>query len=117
MAKGNPLQEQLLKAGLVKKSKLAEVAREQHKARHGKGAPAPSEIQRDAELARAEKDERDRASGNAGQKLGHADQGPAKGVGQHPDGCGALARRGRNRHQEDDIGRRLKESCMRPTAT
>ena len=47
MAKGNPLQEQLLKAGLVKKSKLAEVAREQHKARHGKGAPAPSEIQRD----------------------------------------------------------------------
>ena len=49
MAKGNPLQEQLLKAGLVKKSKLAEVAREQHKARHGKGAPAPSEIQRDAE--------------------------------------------------------------------
>jgi uncharacterized protein YaiL (DUF2058 family) len=51
MAKGNPLQEQLLKAGLVKKSKLAEVAREQHKARHGKGAPAPSEIQRDAERA------------------------------------------------------------------
>ena len=61
MAKGNPLQEQLLKAGLVKKSKLAEVAREQHKARHGKGAPAPSEIQRDAERARAEKVERDRA--------------------------------------------------------
>ena len=53
MAKGNPLQEQLLKAGLVKKSKLAEVAREQHKARHGKGAPAPSEIQREAERARA----------------------------------------------------------------
>lgn len=61
MAKGNPLQEQLLKAGLVKKSKLAEVAREQHKARHRKGAPAPSEIQRDAERARAEKVERDRA--------------------------------------------------------
>lgn len=61
MAKGNPLQEQLLKAGLVKKSKLAEVAREQHKARHGKGPAAPSEIQRDAERARAEKAERDRA--------------------------------------------------------
>ena len=61
MAKGNPLQEQLLKAGLVKKSKLAEVAREQHKARHGKAAPAPSEIQREAERARAEKVERDRA--------------------------------------------------------
>ncbi len=61
MAKGNPLQEQLLKAGLVKKSKLAEVAREQNKARHGKGPAAPSEIQRDAERARAGKAERDRA--------------------------------------------------------
>ena len=61
MAKGNPLQEQLLKAGLVKKSKLAEVAREQNKARHAKGAAAPNEIQREAERARAEKAERDRA--------------------------------------------------------
>lgn len=61
MAKGNPLQEQLLKAGLVKKSKLAEVAREQNKARHAKGPAAPSEIQREAERARAEKAERDRA--------------------------------------------------------
>src|SRR3546814_10256926 len=48
MAKANPLQEQLLKAGLVKKSKVAEVAREQHKARHGKGPAQPSDIQRDA---------------------------------------------------------------------
>lgn len=61
MAKGNPLQEQLLKAGLVKKSKLAEVAREQNKARHAKGPAAPNEIQREAERARAEKAERDRA--------------------------------------------------------
>ena len=61
MAKANPLQEQLLKAGLVKKSKVAEVAREQNKARHAKGAQAPNEIQRDAERARAEKAERDRA--------------------------------------------------------
>ena len=61
MAKGNPLQEQLLKAGLVKKSKLAEVAREQNKARHGKGPAAPNEIQREAERVRAEKAERDRA--------------------------------------------------------
>ncbi len=61
MAKPNPLQEQLLKAGLVKKSKLAEVAREQNKARHAKGPSGPSEIQRDAERARAEKAERDRA--------------------------------------------------------
>ncbi|QSX78054.1 DUF2058 domain-containing protein [Agrilutibacter solisilvae] len=61
MAKANPLQEQLLKAGLVKKSKVAEVAREQVKARHGKGAPELTEIQREAERARAEKAERDRA--------------------------------------------------------
>ncbi|WP_372016417.1 DUF2058 domain-containing protein [Pseudoxanthomonas sp. 10H] len=67
MAKPNPLQEQLLKAGLVKKSKVAEVAREQVKARHGKGAPASSEIQRDAERARADKAERDRAL-EAGRK-------------------------------------------------
>ena len=61
MAKANPLQEQLLKAGLVKKSKLAEVAREQHKAKHAKAASGPSEIQLEAERARAEKVERDRA--------------------------------------------------------
>jgi uncharacterized protein YaiL (DUF2058 family) len=61
MAKANPLQEQLLKAGLVKKSKVAEVAREQNKARHAKGPSAPNEIQQEAERARAEKAERDRA--------------------------------------------------------
>jgi uncharacterized protein YaiL (DUF2058 family) len=61
MAKGNPLQEQLLKAGLVKKSKLAEVAREQEKARHAKGQPAAGEIAVAAERVRAEKTERDRA--------------------------------------------------------
>ena len=60
MAKANPLQEQLLKAGLVKKSKVAEVAREQNKARHGKGPSALSGIQLEAERARAEKAERDR---------------------------------------------------------
>jgi uncharacterized protein len=61
MAKANPLQEQLLKAGLVKKSKLAEVAREQNKARHAKGPAEPNEIQLEAERARAGKAERDRA--------------------------------------------------------
>ncbi|MDQ3040603.1 MAG: DUF2058 domain-containing protein [Pseudomonadota bacterium] len=61
MAKGNPLQEQLLKAGLVKKSKLAEVAREQNRARHAKRPSEPSEIKLEAERARAEKAERDRA--------------------------------------------------------
>jgi len=61
MAKANPLQEQLLKAGLVKKAKLAEVARAQNKARHAKGPAEPNEIQLEAERARAEKAERDRA--------------------------------------------------------
>ncbi|HEX7804183.1 MAG TPA: DUF2058 domain-containing protein [Pseudoxanthomonas sp.] len=57
----NPLQEQLLKAGLVKKSKVAEVAREQARQRHGKAPPAPSAEQAEAERVRLEKAERDRA--------------------------------------------------------
>jgi len=61
MAKANPLQAQLLKAGLVKKSKVAEVAREQHVARHAKGAAGPSDVQLEAERVRAGKAERDRA--------------------------------------------------------
>lgn len=61
MAKANPLQAQLLKAGLVKKSKLAEVARAQHKARDANAQAAPSEIARDAERSRTEKVARDRA--------------------------------------------------------
>jgi uncharacterized protein YaiL (DUF2058 family) len=61
MAKPNPLQEQLLKAGLAKKSKVAEAARAQEKARHGKGPAESAGIQREAERARLEKVERDRA--------------------------------------------------------
>ena len=61
MAKLTPLQEQLIKAGLAKKSKVAAVAREQNKARDAKGSAGPSEIQLEAERARAEKVERDRA--------------------------------------------------------
>ncbi len=61
MAKITPLQEQLIKAGLAKKSKAAEVAREQNKAREAKGPSGPSEIQLEAERVRAEKVERDRA--------------------------------------------------------
>ena len=61
MAKLNPLQEQLLKAGLARKSKVAEVARQQTKARQGKAPPTAAEIQREAERARIEKAERDRA--------------------------------------------------------
>ena len=49
MAKPTPLQEQLLKAGLVKKSKVAQAAREQLKARHGKGPAEPSDVAREAE--------------------------------------------------------------------
>ncbi len=60
MAKPTPLQEQLLKAGLVKKSKVAQVAREQNKARHAKGSSRPNEIQVEVERSRAEKAERDR---------------------------------------------------------
>ena len=61
MAKPNPLQEQLLKAGLAKKSKVAEAARAQEKARHGKGPAESADIQREAERVRLEKIERDRA--------------------------------------------------------
>ena len=61
MAKANALQEQLLKAGLVKKSKVAEVARAQNKARRHKGPSKRNEIQLEAERVRAEKAERDRA--------------------------------------------------------
>ena len=60
MGKGNPLQEQLLKAGLVKKARAAEVLREQTKARLAPTS-TPNDIQRAAEMARAEKAERDRA--------------------------------------------------------
>ncbi|MES2858809.1 MAG: DUF2058 domain-containing protein [Pseudomonadota bacterium] len=67
MAKPTLLQEQLLKAGLVKKSKVAAVAREQNKAKHAKAPPAPNEVKLEAERARAEKVERDRALA-AGQK-------------------------------------------------
>lgn len=67
MAKPNPLQEQLLKAGLVKKSKVAAVAREQNKAKHAKTPPTPNEVKLEAERARVEKVERDRALA-AGQR-------------------------------------------------
>ena len=57
----NPLQDQLLKAGLVKKSQVAQVAREQARQRHGKGPAPASEQQCEAERARHERAERDRA--------------------------------------------------------
>lgn len=61
----NPLQEQLLKAGLVKKSRVAEVVREQNRQRHGKSAPpaaAHGDTERiDTAKLQAERAERDRA--------------------------------------------------------
>jgi uncharacterized protein len=57
----NPLQEQLLKAGLVKKSKVAEVVREQNRQRHSKAAPSETPDQIDARRLQAERAERDRA--------------------------------------------------------
>ena len=57
----NPLQEQLLKAGLVNKTKAAQVVREQAKKHKGKGPTAPSAEQVEAQRLQAEKAERDRA--------------------------------------------------------
>lgn len=59
----NPLQEQLLKAGLVKKAQVDKVAREQVKQRHAKGGAAvPAAADKvDAARLQAERAERDRA--------------------------------------------------------
>jgi uncharacterized protein YaiL (DUF2058 family) len=58
----NPLQEQLLKAGLVKKGQLAKVVHDQNKQRKAKGtAAAASEERIDATRLQAERAERDRA--------------------------------------------------------
>ncbi|WP_109124445.1 DUF2058 domain-containing protein [Dyella sp. C11] len=57
----NPLQEQLLKAGLAKKGKVDQIAREQAKQRQGKAAPSEPVEKIDAQRLQAEKAERDRA--------------------------------------------------------
>jgi hypothetical protein len=56
----NPLQEQLLKAGLVNKAKAAQVVREQAKKHKGKGAAAPGAEHVEARRLQAAKAERDR---------------------------------------------------------
>lgn len=56
----NPLQEQLLKAGLAQKQKVDAAAREQARRRDGKLPAAPA-AQVDAQRLQAEKAERDRA--------------------------------------------------------
>lgn len=57
----NPLQEQLLKAGLAKKGKVDQVAREQAKQRQAKGGAAADADRVDPQRLQAEKAERDRA--------------------------------------------------------
>lgn len=57
----NPLQEQLLKAGLVKKAKVAQVVREQAKQRNGKTSAAPRAEHLEAQRLQVERAERDRA--------------------------------------------------------
>jgi len=61
MAKLNPLQEQLLKAGLAKKAKVAQAAREQNKDWHAKASSEASEAQQLAQRACEQKAEKDRA--------------------------------------------------------
>lgn len=57
----NPLQDQLLKAGLVKKHKLAEAVREQDRQRHAKKPAAPAADHVNTQRLQAERAERDRA--------------------------------------------------------
>ena len=54
VAKANALQAQLLKAGLVKKSQVSQVANQQAKARVDKHDPKAAAIAAEAELARIE---------------------------------------------------------------
>jgi uncharacterized protein YaiL (DUF2058 family) len=57
----NPLQEQLLKAGLVNKTKAAQVVREQTRQRQSKSPSVPVGDAIDAQRLQAERVERDRA--------------------------------------------------------
>lgn len=72
----NPLQDQLLKAGLVKKDKVRQVVREQAKKRHAKGAarePAdPDQV--DANKLLAERAERDRTLAAERNAQAHANE-------------------------------------------
>ena len=57
----NPLQEQLLKAGLAKKGKVDQIAREQARLRQGKAQATTADDKVDAQRLQAERAERDRA--------------------------------------------------------
>ena len=71
----NPLQEQLLKAGLVNKTKAAQVVREQAKRHKGKQTTTPTvqqlEVQR-SQLAKAERDRELAAEQNAHKQASEA---------------------------------------------
>jgi uncharacterized protein YaiL (DUF2058 family) len=76
IAMRNLLQDQLLKAGLVKKAKVDQVAREQTKQRQGK-APVVADTDRvDTQRLHAERVERDRAL--AAERNAHAHAGELK---------------------------------------
>ena len=57
----NPLQDQLLKAGLAKKHKVAEAVREQARQRHAKAPAEPAADAVDTQKLQAQRAERDRA--------------------------------------------------------
>jgi len=74
----NPLQEQLLKAGLASKSKVAQAVREQAAKHKGKQPAAPSAEQREVERLQAEKADRDRALAAARNAQRQADEARAQ---------------------------------------
>lgn len=71
----NPLQEQLLKAGLVNKTKAAQVVREQAKRHKGKGSMPPTAEQVEAlrlQLAKADRDRELAAERNSHKQIAEA---------------------------------------------
>lgn len=66
-----PLQEQLLKAGLAKKHKVANAVREQNRQRHGRAAPTPDAESIDTQKLQEQRAERDRALSAERNALAH----------------------------------------------
>lgn len=98
----NPLQDQLLKAGLAKKSKLAQVVRDQTRQRHAKGAATADVDKIDAAQLHAERAERDRmlaAERNAQAKAREAQAQARQIIDVH-----ALPRTGEIPYAFDDAG-------------
>lgn len=74
----NPLQEQLLKAGLVNKTKAAQVVREQAKRHKGKETASPTGEKVDAQQLQLAKAERDRQLAAEHNLLKHAAEARAQ---------------------------------------